>query len=99
MPHYDLRHLVQPGLTGWAQVRFRYGSGIAERAGGSPLTFITFGIVTWRLMPQFGCVLSRQWPRSPLAQIRKVWRSYCGLSVGCKVSEKKGDAGESESAD
>jgi exopolysaccharide biosynthesis polyprenyl glycosylphosphotransferase len=30
VPHYDLRHLVQPGLTGWAQVRFRYGSSIAD---------------------------------------------------------------------
>jgi lipopolysaccharide/colanic/teichoic acid biosynthesis glycosyltransferase len=23
---YDLRHIVRPGLTGWAQVKFRYGS-------------------------------------------------------------------------
>lgn len=30
LPHYDLRHLVQPGLTGWAQVRFRYGASIAD---------------------------------------------------------------------
>lgn len=30
VPHYDLRHLVQPGLTGWAQVRFRYGASIAD---------------------------------------------------------------------
>jgi lipopolysaccharide/colanic/teichoic acid biosynthesis glycosyltransferase len=26
IPYYDLRHLVRPGLTGWAQVKFRYGS-------------------------------------------------------------------------
>lgn len=26
LPRYDLRHLVRPGLTGWAQVRSRYGS-------------------------------------------------------------------------
>jgi lipopolysaccharide/colanic/teichoic acid biosynthesis glycosyltransferase len=25
LPYYQLRHLVQPGLTGWAQVKFRYG--------------------------------------------------------------------------
>jgi exopolysaccharide biosynthesis polyprenyl glycosylphosphotransferase len=30
IPHYELRHLVPPGLTGWAQVRFRYGSTIAD---------------------------------------------------------------------
>lgn len=26
IPYYDLRHLVRPGLTGWAQINFRYGS-------------------------------------------------------------------------
>ncbi len=26
IPYYDHRHLVPPGLTGWAQVRYRYGA-------------------------------------------------------------------------
>lgn len=26
IPHYNLRHLIRPGLTGWAQVNFPYGS-------------------------------------------------------------------------
>jgi len=30
IPHYELRHLVPPGLTGWAQIRFRYGATIAD---------------------------------------------------------------------
>ncbi len=25
IPHYHIRHLVTPGLTGWAQINFRYG--------------------------------------------------------------------------
>jgi exopolysaccharide biosynthesis polyprenyl glycosylphosphotransferase len=30
IPHYELRHLVPPGLTGWAQVRFRYGATVDD---------------------------------------------------------------------
>jgi exopolysaccharide biosynthesis polyprenyl glycosylphosphotransferase len=32
IPHYDLRHLVAPGLTGWAQVMYRYTSSVDEAA-------------------------------------------------------------------
>lgn len=32
VPHYDLRHLVAPGLTGWAQVMYQYTSSIDETA-------------------------------------------------------------------
>ena len=30
LPFYQLRHLVRPGLTGWAQVRYGYGATMAE---------------------------------------------------------------------
>lgn len=26
IPYYDIRHTVRPGVTGWAQTKFRYGS-------------------------------------------------------------------------
>ncbi len=26
IPHYNLRHLIKPGLSGWAQVKYRYGA-------------------------------------------------------------------------
>lgn len=30
IPYYDLRHTVRPGLTGWAQIRFRYAASIED---------------------------------------------------------------------
>lgn len=30
LPYYSLRHLIRPGLTGWAQVRYGYGATLAE---------------------------------------------------------------------
>jgi exopolysaccharide biosynthesis polyprenyl glycosylphosphotransferase len=30
IPYYQLRHVVRPGLTGWAQVRYRYGASVAD---------------------------------------------------------------------
>ena len=30
IPFYDERHLIKPGLTGWAQINYPYGSSIAD---------------------------------------------------------------------
>jgi lipopolysaccharide/colanic/teichoic acid biosynthesis glycosyltransferase len=28
--HYHLRHTIRPGITGWAQIRYKYGSSIED---------------------------------------------------------------------
>jgi sugar transferase (PEP-CTERM system associated) len=30
IPYFELRHMIRPGLTGWAQVRYGYGATLAE---------------------------------------------------------------------
>jgi sugar transferase (PEP-CTERM system associated) len=30
IPYYNLRHIIRPGLTGWAQVRYSYGASLEE---------------------------------------------------------------------
>ena len=30
VPFYQARHAVRPGITGWAQVRYRYGSSVED---------------------------------------------------------------------
>ena len=30
IPYYDLRHLVKPGISGWAQVIFPYGASVED---------------------------------------------------------------------
>src|SRR5256886_2597984 len=33
IPFFNLRHSVRPGLTGWAQVKFRYGANLEDARG------------------------------------------------------------------
>ena len=40
IPYYNLRHCVKPGLTGWAQLRYPYGS--SEEDAAEKLTFDLF---------------------------------------------------------
>jgi sugar transferase (PEP-CTERM system associated) len=30
IPYYSLRHLVRPGITGWAQIRYKYGNTVED---------------------------------------------------------------------
>jgi len=30
IPHYHLRHLIRPGLTGWAQINYPYGASVKD---------------------------------------------------------------------
>jgi len=30
LPYYDLRHLTKPGITGWAQINYRYGASVED---------------------------------------------------------------------
>ncbi len=30
IPYYHLRHIIRPGITGWAQIRYRYGSSVED---------------------------------------------------------------------
>lgn len=30
IPYYEIRHIIRPGLTGWAQVRYQYGASLEE---------------------------------------------------------------------
>ena len=30
IPYYSLRHSVRPGITGWAQIRYRYGNSVED---------------------------------------------------------------------
>jgi lipopolysaccharide/colanic/teichoic acid biosynthesis glycosyltransferase len=30
IPYYNLRHVICPGITGWAQIRYKYGASLEE---------------------------------------------------------------------
>ncbi len=30
LPFYNVRHLIKPGITGWAQVKYKYGENLED---------------------------------------------------------------------
>ena len=40
IPYYNLRHSVKPGITGWAQTRYQYGSSIEELSAETAIRFV-----------------------------------------------------------
>jgi lipopolysaccharide/colanic/teichoic acid biosynthesis glycosyltransferase len=59
MPHYDLRHEVQPGLSGWAQVSFGYASTVEETR--EKLTYDLFYIKEFGLVLDVEIALATLW--------------------------------------
>lgn len=55
IPFYDARYLVRPGLTGWAQINFRYGSSIEDSA--EKLKYDLYYIKNRSILFDFGIML------------------------------------------
>ncbi len=51
IPYYNERHLVRPGITGWAQVMYPYGSNINDAR--QKLMYDLYYIKHWSLMLEF----------------------------------------------
>lgn len=59
IPFYDRRHMVKPGLTGWAQVRFVYGASVQDAF--DKLQYDFFYIKNRSLWLDFEIVLRTIW--------------------------------------
>ena len=55
IPYYDLRHVVKPGLTGWAQVKYPYGASTEDSL--RKLQFDLYYIKNYSLLLDFNIVL------------------------------------------
>jgi len=51
IPYYDLRHLVMPGITGWAQVMYPYGASVEDAK--EKLQYDLFYIKNFNLLLDF----------------------------------------------
>ncbi|NPA87736.1 MAG: sugar transferase [Epsilonproteobacteria bacterium] len=55
IPSYDQRHLVKPGITGWAQVNYPYGEN--EEDARQKLMYDLYYIKHWSLLLEFKTIL------------------------------------------
>jgi len=56
IPYYDERHSVKPGITGWAQIKFGYGSTIED--AGEKLQFDLYYIKHMSLIFDLGIIVA-----------------------------------------
>jgi sugar transferase (PEP-CTERM system associated) len=62
IPYYNLRHTVRPGITGWAQIRYKYGSSVEEareklRYDLYYIKRMSFGLDAWILFDTIKIIL------------------------------------------
>ena len=55
IPYYDLRHLVLPGITGWAQVMYPYGASVEDAR--EKLEYDLFYIKDYSLLLDFAILM------------------------------------------
>lgn len=59
IPHYDDRHKVKPGISGYAQVMYNYGSGIGDAR--HKLMYDLYYIKNWSLKLEFLVLIRTIW--------------------------------------
>ena len=62
IPYYSLRHTVRPGITGWAQIRYKYGSSVEDareklRYDLYYIKQMSFGLDAWILFDTIKTIL------------------------------------------
>jgi lipopolysaccharide/colanic/teichoic acid biosynthesis glycosyltransferase len=59
IPFYDTRHLVRPGITGWAQVNYPYGAN--EEDAYQKLLYDLYYIKNWNLWLEIKTIFKTVW--------------------------------------
>ena len=55
IPFYELRHLIKPGITGWAQVMYPYGASLEDAR--EKLEYDLFYIKNYSLLLDFSILM------------------------------------------